>query len=52
MTNASRYFGYIVSTNAGISRRIKEFDQPLLGQTGDEDFVSAFINVIIGFEDE
>jgi len=52
MTNDSRYFGYIVSTNAGISRRIKEFDQPLLGQTGDEDFVSAFINVIIGFEDE
>lgn len=52
MTNNSRYFGYIVSTSAGISRRVKEFDLPLLGQTGDEDFVSAFISVIIGFEDE
>jgi hypothetical protein len=50
MTNDSKYFGYIVSSNLGISRRSKEFDRA--DQEGGEDFVSAFINVIIGFEDE
>ena len=52
MTNDSKYFGYIVSTNAGISRRVKEFDVDGVGRTGDEEFVAAFVNVIIGFEVE
>jgi hypothetical protein len=52
MTNDSRYFGYVVSTRLGVSKRIKEFDLPELGEIGDEDFVSVFINVVIGFENE
>ena len=51
MTNISDYFGYIVSTRLGFSKRVKEFDDPLSGLIGDEDFVSAFINVVIGFEE-
>ena len=52
MTNNSQYFGYIISTNAGIGRRVKKFDDPTRGETKDEDFTSAFINVILGFVDE
>ncbi|MEW6751394.1 MAG: hypothetical protein AB1505_10505 [Candidatus Latescibacterota bacterium] len=52
MSNDSRYFGYIVSTSAGISRRAKEFERSPQGQTRGERFVSAFMNVIIGYEGE
>ena len=52
MTNTSRYYGYIVSTRAGVTKRVKEFDRPLLARTGNEDFVAAFVNVVIGFPDE
>jgi hypothetical protein len=52
MTNNSRYFGYIISTNAGISHRIREFSNVGLGEVSNEDFTSFFINVILGFEDE
>jgi hypothetical protein len=52
VTNTSRYYGYIVSTRAGVTKRVKEFDRPLLARTGNEDFVAAFLNVVIGFPDE
>jgi len=52
VTNESRYFGYIVSSNAGLSRRHRQFDDEAVDASSGEDFVSGFINVIIGFEDE
>lgn len=52
MTNDSKYFGYIVSTNAGISRRVKKFDEGTIARTGNEKFVAVFVNVVIGFEVE
>ena len=52
MTNNSRYFGYIISTNAGISHRIRDFSNVVRGEVSNEDFTSFFINVILGFEDE
>ncbi|MDE2737497.1 MAG: hypothetical protein OXI72_24105 [Gemmatimonadota bacterium] len=52
MTNNSQYFGYIISTNAGIGRRVKKHADSTRGETKDEDFTSAFINVILGFVDE
>ena len=52
MTNNSRYFGYIISTNAGISHRIRDFSNVARGEVSNEDFTSFFINVILGFEDE
>lgn len=51
-TNNSDYFGYIVTTNFGISKRTKSFDDPARAAFGDEDFVSAFIRVFLGFRDE
>ena len=52
VSNNSKYFGYIVSTNAGVSRRNKEYENSEIGTVGDEEFVSAFVNVIVGFEAE
>jgi len=52
VSNNSKYFGYIVSTNAGVSRRNKEYKNSEIGTVGDEEFVSAFVNVIVGFEAE
>ena len=51
MTNRSDYFGYIVATRLGFSKRVKEFNEPRSALIGDEDFVSAFISVVIGFEE-
>ena len=52
MTNNSKYFGYIISTNLGVRQRVKEFAEPEVGEIENEDFVAAFINVILGFEFE
>ena len=52
LTNNSKYFGYIISTNAGVSRRLREFDDPTVAQVKNEDFTSVFINMILGFEEE
>ncbi len=52
VSNNSKYFGYVVSTNAGISHRNKEYKNSEIGLTGDEEFVAAFVNVIVGFEAE
>jgi hypothetical protein len=51
-SNDSKYFGYVVSTNAGISRRTKNYETEEVSLIGDEDFVAAFVNVIVGFEAE
>ena len=51
-SNDSKYFGYVVSTNAGISRRTKNYETEEISLIGDEDFVAAFVNVIVGFEAE
>jgi hypothetical protein len=51
-TNNSEYFGYVVTTNVGLSKRTKSFDDDVMAEIGDEDFVSAFIKVFIGFRDE
>ena len=51
-TNDSQYFGYLVTTTFGFNNRKKEFSSPLMAALGDEDFVSAFIRVFIGFQDE
>jgi len=50
MTNLSRYFGYIISTNAGIRHRIKKFDDSAEDQLRGERFTAVFINAILGFE--
>ncbi|MEE2657866.1 MAG: hypothetical protein VX733_05125 [Candidatus Latescibacterota bacterium] len=52
LTNNSKYFGYIISTNAGVSRRRRAFDDPAVALTKDEKFTAIFINVTLGFEDE
>jgi hypothetical protein len=52
LTNNSKYFGYILSTNAGLSRRHRVFDEPAVAQVKDEKFTAVFINVILGFEEE
>ena len=51
-TNDSQYFGYLVTTTFGLNNRKKEFSDASVGAFGDEDFVSAFIRVFIGFQDE
>ena len=52
LTNNSKYFGYILSTNAGLSRRHRAFDEPGVAEIKDEKFTAVFINVILGFEEE
>ena len=52
MTNLSRYFGYIISTNAGVRVRTKKFDDPAADEIRGERFTAAFINAILGFEDD
>jgi len=52
LTNNSNYFGYILTTTMGMSKRLKEFADPAAASVGDEDFVSAFIKVFVGFADE
>ena len=52
MTNLSRYFGYIISTNAGVRLRTKKFDDPAADEFRGERFTAAFINAILGFEDD
>ncbi len=52
MTNLSRYFGYIISSNAGLRFRLKEFSDPAVDQTRSERFTAVFINAILGFEDD
>ena len=52
LTNNSKYFGYILSTNAGLSRRHRVFDEPSVAEVKDEKFTAVFINVILGFEEE
>ena len=51
-TNDSQYFGYLVTTTFGLNNRKKEFSDPVMAALGDEDFVSIFIRVFIGFQDE
>ena len=52
VTNDSKYFGYLISTNMGLRRRVKEFDDlDVAGETNVE-FIAAYINVILGFEYE
>ncbi len=52
MTNLSRYLGYIISTNAGIRHRVKDFEDPAIQQVRGERFTAAFINAILGFEED
>ena len=52
ISNSSKYFGYLISTNAGINRRNKEYESDEIGTVRNEDFVAAFVNVIVGFEAE
>ena len=52
ISNSSKYFGYLISTNAGINRRNKEYESDDIGTIRNEDFVAAFVNVIVGFEAE
>ena len=52
MQTVSNYFGYILTTTMGMSKRLKEFADPAVASVGDEDFVSAFIKVFVGFADE
>jgi hypothetical protein len=52
LTNNSNYFGYILTTTMGMSKRRKEFSDPVIAIFGDEDFVSAFVKVFVGFADE
>ena len=52
MTNLSRYFGYVISTNAGLRVRVKDFSDPVVDQTRSERFTAVFINAILGFEDD
>ncbi len=52
LTNNSNYFGYILTTTMGMSKRRKEFSNPQTAVFGDEDFVSAFVKVFVGFADE
>ena len=52
MTNLSRYFGYIVSTNAGVRHRLKEFEDPSEDEIRGERFTAVFINAILGFEND
>ncbi len=52
MTNLSRYFGYIVSTNAGVRHRFKRFEDPAVDEIRGERFTAVFINAILGFEDD
>jgi len=51
-TNLSRYFGYIISTNAGVRLRRKEFEDPAEDQIRGERFTAVFFNAILGFEDD
>jgi hypothetical protein len=52
MTNNSKYRGYVISTNGGITYRVKKFDDQEMGRTGNERFTASFINIILGFEDQ
>ena len=52
LTNNSNYFGYVLTTTMGMSKRKKEFSDPQRAIIGNEDFVSAFIKVYVGFADE
>ena len=52
MTNLSRYFGYIISTNAGVRHRIKKFEDPTEDVIRGERFTAVFVNAILGFEDD
>ena len=50
MTNDSKYFGYLISTNVGLRHRVKEFDHRNTDAFAGERFFATFINVILGFE--
>ena len=52
MTNLSRYFGYIISTNAGLRHRVKKFDDSAEDELRGERFTAVFINAILGFEED
>ena len=52
MTNDSKYFGYLISTNMGLRRRVKEFDDLDVAGEANVEFIAAYINVILGFEYE
>ena len=50
MTNDSKYFGYLISTNVGLRHRVKEFDHRNIDVFAGERFFATFINIILGFE--
>jgi hypothetical protein len=52
MTNLSKYFGYIISTNAGVRHRLKKFEDPAVDAIRGERFTAVFINAILGFEED
>ena len=52
VTNDSKYFGYLISTNMGLRRRVKEFDDLDVADEANVEFIAAYINVILGFEYE
>ena len=52
MTNLSKYFGYIISTNAGVRHRLKKFEDPAEDAIRGERFTAVFINAILGFEED
>ena len=52
MTNLSKYFGYIISTNAGVRHRLKKFEDPAVDEIRGERFTAVFINAILGFEED
>ena len=52
VTNDSKYFGYLISTNMGLRRRVKEFDDLDVAGEANVEFIAAYINVILGFEYE
>ena len=52
MTNLSKYFGYIVSTNAGVRHRLKEFEDLSEDEIRGERFTAVFISAILGFEED
>ena len=52
ITNDSKYFGYLISTNMGLRRRVKEFDDLDVAGEANVEFIAAYINVILGFEYE